>query len=175
VRDPYQMLRNLELALTQAFISYAHDDHRAFGEFQPCLKGIARLFKLDIWADTRLLPGHYWNHKIAEAIEASNIHILLMSVRFFGSDYILDHELPAIAARRRNGALTIPVLVERCLWYAFVSELQVAPMNEKGRLVPVRDWKPQRAGFSSACDQIAKAIEDHLHRPPATPFDWGKP
>ena len=110
------MLGHPELALTQAFISYAHDDHRAFEEFRACLKPVARAFSVDVWADKRLRPGHYWNHKIAEAIEASDIHILLMSVAFFGSDYIFDHELPAIAARCRIGALTIPVLIERCFW-----------------------------------------------------------
>jgi TIR domain-containing protein len=169
------MLGNLGLALTQAFISYAHDDYRAFEEFHVRLKPLARLFKLNIWADKRLLPGDYWSSEIAAQIELSDIHVLLMSARFFGSDYILDHELPAIAARCQNGALTIPVLIERCVWYAFVSQLQVAPMDEKGRLVAIRDWKPQRTGFSSAYDQIAKAIEDHLHRPPATLLHWGKP
>jgi hypothetical protein len=34
VRDPYQMLGYMEMALMQAFISYAHDDHRAFEEFR---------------------------------------------------------------------------------------------------------------------------------------------
>ena len=169
------MLGNPELALTQAFISYAHDDYLAFGEFRLRLKPVARILKFDVWADQRLLPGQYWNDKIAEAIKASDIHILLMSAGFFGSDYILDHEWPAIEARSHFGTLTIPVLIERCYWSAFVGGIQAAPMNEKGRLVPVKEWKPQRTGYSTACDQIGKAIEDHFHVAPATPFGWGKP
>ena len=98
-----------------------------------------------------------------------------MSIGFFNSDYIYDQELPAIAARCRKGALTVPVLIERCFWHAFVKQLQATPMNEKGRLVAVKEWKPPRTGYSTACDQIAKAIEDHFHLAPATPFDWGKP
>ena len=51
------MLGNLELALTQAFISYAHDDYLAFEEFHAGLKAVARAFKLDVWADKRLRPA----------------------------------------------------------------------------------------------------------------------
>lgn len=159
----------------QAFISYAHDDHRAFVEFRACLKPVARAFNIDVWADKRLRPGHYWNQKIADAITASDIHFLLMSNNFFGSDYIFDRELPAIAARCRGGALTLPVLVERCYWSAFVGELQAAPMSANGKLVPAKEWKPPRTGYATACEQIAAAIADHFKRVPATPFDWGRP
>ena len=175
MRDPYQMLGNLELALTQAFISYAHADYRAFDEFRERLKPVARQFDFELWADKRLRPGHFWNSEIAAQIEASDIYILLMSVGFFGSDYIFDHELPAIAARSHIGALIIPVLIERCYWSAFVGGIQATPMNEKGRLVPVKDWKPQRTGYSTATEQIATAIMDHLHRAPVKLFEWGKP
>lgn len=164
-----------KLGLMQAFISYAHDDHRAFDEFCVCLKPVARAFKIDIWADKRVRPGHYWNKKIAEAIEASDIHILLMSSCFFGSDYIYEDELPAIAGRHRDGALTAPVLIERCYWFAFVGVLQATPMTPKGKLLPAKDWKPPRMGFSTACEQIATAIQDHFKVAPVSPFKWSGP
>jgi hypothetical protein len=50
----------------QAFISYAHDDHRAFEEFETCLRPVARAFAIEVWADKRLRPRHYWREKIAE-------------------------------------------------------------------------------------------------------------
>jgi hypothetical protein len=156
----------------QAFISYAHTDHRALEEFRTCFKSVARAFKIDIWADVRLRPGHYWNQMIANKIEASDIHILLMSNGFFSSDYIFDQELPAIVARQQNGAMTAPVLIERCYWSAFVGVLQAAPMNPKGKLVPIGEWKPVRTGFSAASEQIATAIEDHFNISPVSPFPW---
>jgi TIR domain len=159
----------------QAFISYAHDDHRAFEDFNACLRPVARAFKINIWADKRLRPGHYWSKKIADAIDASDIHILLMSNSFFASDYIFDHELPAIVTRHQNGAMTAPVLIERCYWSAFVGMLQAAPINPKGKLVPTSEWKPLRTGFSTACEQIAVAIEDHFKIVPISPFSWRKP
>jgi hypothetical protein len=159
----------------QAFISYAHNDHRAFDEFRTCLQPVAKAFKFDIWADKRLRPGHYWNQIIADEIEASDIHILLMSNGYFGSDYIFDHELPAIVSRQQNGALVAPVLIERCYWSAFLGVLQAAPMNPKGKLLPVKEWKPPGTGFSTACEQIAIAIEDHFKLAPVSPFKWRKP
>jgi hypothetical protein len=159
----------------QAFISYAHSDHTAFEEFSACIKPVARAFKIDIWADKRLRPGHYWNQKIADAIKASEIHVLLMSNGFFGSDYIFDHELPAIAACCRDGALTAPVLIERCYWSAFVGVLQATPMTSRGKLLPTKEWKPTRTGFSTACEQIAIAIQDHFKVAPVSPFEWSGP
>lgn len=159
----------------QAFISYAHEDYRAFDEFLTCLIPVARAFKIDIWADKRLRPGNYWNKKIADAIDASDIHVLLMSNGFFRSDYIFDHELPAIVAQQQKGAMTAPVLLEHCYWSAFIGVLQAAPINPEGKLIPTGKWKPVRTGFSTACEQIAFGIEDHFKIAPTSPFPWRKP
>jgi hypothetical protein len=157
----------------QAFISYAHQDHRAFEEFCTCLKPVMRAFDIGIWADKRIDPGHHWGEKIADAVAASDIHIMLMSNGFFSSDYIFDHELPAIAIRHNDGALTLPILIERCYWSAFVGVLKVAPTSPRGKLIPANEWKPQRTGFVAACDQIAISIENHFKRTPA-PSLFGK-
>jgi hypothetical protein len=159
----------------QAFISYAHNDYRAFEEFCTCLKPVARAFDVDIWEDKRIRTGQHWNQEIAKAIEASEVHVLLMSNGFFGSDYIFTRELPAIVARQQNGAMTAPVLLERCYWSAFIGVLQAAPMNPKGRLLPINEWKIRRTGFSTACEQIAVALEEHFKIAPNSPFPWRKP
>jgi TIR domain-containing protein len=159
----------------QAFISYAHDDHRALENFSAHLKPVARAFKIDVWADKRISPGHHWNQKIRDAITASDIHILLMSNSFFCSDYIFDHELPAIVSRQQAGALTIPVLIERCYWSAFIGILQAVPMNPAGKLVPINEWKPHRRGFLAASEQIATSIQEHFGLAPASPFREGAP
>ncbi len=159
----------------QAFISYAHDDYRAFTEFSACLKPVARAFGIDVWADKRLKAGHYWDARIKAAIDASDMYVLLMSTRFLASDYIFDHELPAIEARSRSGALTLPVVLERCYWHAFLGVLQAVPMGDKGRLVPAKDWRPQRDGYCAACEQIAAAISDHFKIAPVSPFRWSGP
>jgi hypothetical protein len=159
----------------QAFVSYAHDDHHAFEEFRACLTPVARAFKIKIWADERLLPGDYWRQEIADAIAASQIHILLMSVGFFKSDYIFDHELPAIAARSRDGALTLPVLVEQCYWRLVGDALQAAPIGPRRKLVPVMKWRPRRDGHVAACEQIAGAIKSRFNLAPTPLVDWGKP
>ena len=159
----------------QAFISYAHDDYEEFERFNACLRPVARALNFEVWADRRLSPGDYWNERIASAIGNSDIHVLLMSIGFFNSDYIYDHELPAIAARCRSGALTTPVLVERCYWSAFVGVLMATPMTERGRLLPVKEWRRIDTGYTTACEQIASAIKDHFKRSPLTPFDWRRP
>jgi TIR domain len=71
------------------------------------LRATERAFKIEFWADKRIKAGNYWSTKIADAIEAAEIHILMLSPAYIRSDYIFDHELPAIndkCTKRRFGA-----------------------------------------------------------------------
>lgn len=136
------------------------------------LKALERAFGIDFWRDKRIKAGDYWTTKIADAIALARIHVLLVTPNFINSNYIFDHELPAINDKYRQGDLVVPVVLQRCTWQPFVAALQAVPMSEKGRLQAVKDWKPQDHGFHAACEQIQGAIEGFLGRPPASPFVW---
>ena len=64
--------------MLKGFISYAHADHAAFNELRTHLRAIERAFKIDFWADKRIRPRNYWSAKIADVIEAAQVHILLL-------------------------------------------------------------------------------------------------
>ena len=80
----------------KGFISYCHEDYRMFRDFRVHLKAIERAFKLDLWADSRIEAGYYWNDEIRDAIRSSDLFVLLTSPGFIASDYIYDKEIPAI-------------------------------------------------------------------------------
>jgi hypothetical protein len=162
--------------LTKGFISYAHEDHRAFEEICAHVTALERCFDLDFWRDKRIVAGNYWTSKIADAIEEASIHLLLFTPRFIASEYIAHHELPAINAKYGRGDLVLPVIVKRCMWQPFVGVLQAAPMTPQGRLQPVVEWKPQGNGYDAAREQLSDAIAAYLGKRPSPPFSWtGKP
>lgn len=159
----------------KGFISYAHTDHGNFERMRVYLKPVERAYGVDFWADRRIEAGDYWNGDIARAIQSASAYVLLMSPGYFASDYIFDHELPAIAKRRKAGALVVPVLVDRVMWEWAVGVLQATPMNDKGQLEAIADWKPSKRGFEAASRAIANAISTQFAIKPASPIDWGGP
>jgi hypothetical protein len=65
-------------------------------------------FQIDSWVDTRsLAPGEVINKKIEDAINSSDIAILLISKNFIESQYIQEHELKWINNRSNTGNMTI--------------------------------------------------------------------
>jgi hypothetical protein len=112
--------------------------------------------------------------KIADAIEAAQIHILMFSPAFIRSDYIFDHELPAINGKCTKGDLVLPVIIKRCAWSFFIEVLQAAPIDGTGRLLPVFEWKPHRNGYDAARQQIWSSLAARFGNPKPA-FTWGKP
>ena len=165
----------LAQTMLKGFISYAHDDYVAFNEMRTHLRAVERAFEIDFWADTRIRAGNYWSAKIADAIEAAQIHILMFSPAFIKSDYIFDHELPAINDKCGKGDLVLPVVIKRCAWSWTVGVLQSMPIDHSGRLLPVFEWKPRGNGYDSAREQIWSSITTQFGAPLKSPFTWGKP
>jgi CheY-like chemotaxis protein len=65
-----------------------------------------------------------------------------VSPGFIASDYIYDHEIPAIKARHLKGALVLPVVLKRCMWQFIANALQALPMHKghiKTRVLIIED------------------------------------
>jgi len=160
------------LKMLKGFISYAHADHAAFKELRTHLRAIERAFRIEFWADRRINPGDYWSKEIADAIETAQVHIALLSPAFIGSDYIFDHELPAINAKCGKGDMLLPVIVDRCAWSWVVGVLQALPTDHAGRLLPVHEWRPRGHGYDAAREQIWSSMANRFG-PPKGIFPWG--
>lgn len=158
----------------KGFISYAHDDYAAYEALRLHLKPIERAYGIDFWADKRISPGDHWNAKIKEAIDAACVHVLLVTPHFFASDYIFDHELPAINAKYAAGDLVLPIIVKRCCWAQWLGPLQAVPTSQQGRLLPVSEWRPKENGYDRAREQITPAIATHSAMSPKS-LDWSRP
>src|SRR5579863_4517182 len=155
---------------TQCFISYSHRDYAPCDRLLVHLKAVANRYGFPLWCDhERLRPGFQFNTKIAEAIDKSDIFIPLVTNDFFASDYILQHEGPAMLDRRKqhpNDILISPVIYQESCWRLYFGDyIQVAPMDHRRRVRPVARWRDREQGFAQAANEIADAIADWFGPP----------
>ncbi len=101
----------------KAFVSYNHKDERFLKEFKTNISPILRVSQLDLWDDTRIKPGEDWNLQIEEALNNSDIAILLVSENFIASDFIYKEELQPILKKAKEKGLTIFwIYISPCLF-----------------------------------------------------------
>jgi hypothetical protein len=156
----------------QCFISYSHRDHASFERLLTHLKPVAHLYGFKLWHDRRIKPGYYWNATINSEIEQSDIFVPLITNDFFASDYIMQHELPAILEQHKNAsALLVPVIYRESCWRSFFGDyIEVAPKNSKHNLVPIFKWPDREEGFAVAANAISASIEDWFGVKPTPMF-----
>jgi hypothetical protein len=97
------------------FISYSHRDRKHLDRLQVHLRPLELGGLIDVWDDTRLMPGSQWKQELAMAIETAKAAILLISADFLASEFITENELPPLLkAAREDGGAILPVIVGAC-------------------------------------------------------------
>ena len=157
------------------FISYSHDDARWAQRFRVLLKPLVRVRRMQLWDDTVIRAGDAWHPEIERAILRSRLALLLVSADFLASDYVMDHELPAL---RRHGVRLAPVLIADCFWDA-VPELATVQwlhdIERDGALSLIGDHAGQRdRAIRRACERLLEVTpEPALAGAGATPARAG--
>ena len=114
---------------------------------------------IELWDDTRLLPGADWKKEIAEAMATTRVAVLLVSADFLASRFIASDELPPLLARAQTeGAVIMPVIVgpSRFDRSPSLSRFQAvnppsSPLGQMGR-----------PAAEAVLNRLAHAIEDAL-------------
>lgn len=98
------------------FISYSHKDLTWLNEVQTNLKVLHfNDYDFEVWDDTRLKGSEKWFIEISQALEKSDIAILLVSTSFLASEFIRNEELPKLINIANNrGAKILPLIVRPC-------------------------------------------------------------
>ena len=120
------------------FISYAHDDHELFEEFQKHLNAVELAFpRVAFQADPQIHGGQRWQDEILRMIGQAELFILLVTPSFLNSEFILTTELPAMRQRYQDvGALLLPVVLKQCMWQWICRDVQALPSHNK-RIKPI--------------------------------------
>lgn len=100
------------------FISYSHDDEAYFNVLSNGLKKIiknSKDFEWEIWDDTKIYVGTFWDDEIQANIKDCNIALLLVSVGFMSSSYIKEKEFNEFKKKyAENGILIFPIVFSPC-------------------------------------------------------------
>jgi hypothetical protein len=146
----------------KGFISYCHNDLAMFDELRKHLKVFERAYGVTFWADTSIQAGRQWRPEIQQAIDAAQVFLLLVSHNYLASDFISDHEMPAIRKQiSATGALAIPVILLQCGWKEEFGNVQAVPTID-GHDKAIADWVPMHDGYNRAREQVASSIKDRF-------------
>lgn len=122
----------------KVFVSYSHFDKDFLGDIQRHFKPF--LDKIDYWDDSKILPGQKWEDAIKTAIKETKVAILLVSIDFLGSSFILNNELPPLlAAAEEEGAVMLIVVLRPCYFEDFPKLNQYQTMNPPSRPISKMD------------------------------------
>ena len=118
----------------KVFISYSHKDEKWLKRLDVHLKPLLRDENIDIWDDRRISAGSQWREEIQKALDGAKVAVLLISANFIASDFIINHELPALLnAAREDGAIILPIIigVSRFSRYPALSKFQAINPPDK--------------------------------------------
>lgn len=124
--------RACQLGRAKLVFSYSHEDEAWKNLLEKHLNVLAKQNIIEIWTDRQIGPGHPWRKAILRAIDSADVVILVISVDFLISDFILNVEVPRILKRHQNKKLAlVPVLVRPCAWEAvdWLRKIQIRPWN----------------------------------------------
>lgn len=139
------------------FVSYAHEDEDWLKRIQPFLKilKLDRQVHLKVWSDRELKPGDDWEAIIDEKLQAAKVAILIVTVNFLDSDFIMEKELPYLLQRRETASLKIiPVLARQCNYERIQGLGSLQFVTVKGRAL--------QAGSDDDVDTALKGLVDEL-------------
>ena len=102
---------------TKVFISYSHENEEDQQRLLTHLRAAKQNNKVEWWDDTQIKPGEKWHEEIRKAIASTRVAILLVSVDYLASEFILKNELPPLlTASEEEGITILPVILGPCIF-----------------------------------------------------------
>lgn len=73
--------------------------------------------RIDPWDDSRIAPGKPWKEEISRALDSAAVAILLVGPGFLASEFVMEHELPALLnSAKLRGVTLFPLIVGYCAY-----------------------------------------------------------
>ena len=141
----------------QVFISYSHKDREWLSKLQTMLKPMVRNKIISVWEDTKISAGDEWRGEIKEELARAKVAVLLVSPYFLQSDFIAEHELPALLdAAKKEGLVLLWVYISPCLYdETDIEHYQAA--NDISKPLDSLTPSEQNAVLVSVCRKIKTA------------------
>lgn len=146
---------------TNVFVSYSHKDRKHLERLQVHLKDLERKGMIDLWSDTKIVPGANWREEITRAIETASVGVLLVSADFLASQFIAEDELPPLLkAAETRGTVILSVILSPCGFdFSPLSQFQAA--NDPSK--PLTKMNSHQK--EELWNEVAKIIRDAIKAP----------
>ena len=101
----------------KVFICYDGDDDKLAKQLRDHLRPLKEHGLIDLWDQTKILPGAITRDEIEYAIESAGVAVILTSANLLNSDYIRQYQLPTLLSFAANrGTWVIPVRARACFY-----------------------------------------------------------
>jgi hypothetical protein len=148
--------------MLHGFVSYSHLDEKAVNAFMRHLRVTEDRDPVRFWIDGRITGGRKWRREIAIAIDRADVFVTMITVDFSISDFIREHEWPAIRARQDAiNALVVPVILAPGRRPGWVEEIQAIPVR-RGEILAIKNWRDPESGYDAAHTQLLRAMDEHF-------------
>jgi len=147
----------------KTFIIYARADAAFKDELLTHLHGFVENALIEKWVDSDLLPGEEWEKRIERELDAAHLVLMLVSADALKSEFIRKKELKTALEKKHAGnARVVPILVRDCLWelHADLSELQLLPKDENGKVRGVAGWPSRDSAWTNVCKELLTLVQD---------------
>ncbi|MGH9196038.1 MAG: toll/interleukin-1 receptor domain-containing protein, partial [Acidimicrobiia bacterium] len=150
--------------MAKVFFSYSHKDEALRDQLETHLALLKNQGLIESWHDRRIVAGSEVDQSIYEAMESSEVILLLISADFLASAYCYSREMKRAMERHdAKEARVIPVILRDCDWHsAPFGKLLAAPRDGK----PVTLWPDIDQAFADVAKQVRRAVEEQTDSAP---------
>jgi len=141
----------------KVFISYSHKDKRLKDKLITHLNSLIRQKYISLWYDNMILPGKEIDEEIREALQDSQIVLLLLSADYLTSNYCYQEEMEvAMELRREKKTVVLPIMLREVdLRGTPIDNLLSLPEDRKA----VTQFRNEDVAFKNIAEGIRRVAE----------------
>ena len=97
----------------KTFISYCHDDENSEKTKTSFIKSVSLVVKeygIELWDDTKILPGDDWDEKISKNLSESSIVFVLVSQNYIASEPCINE----LNKAKQENKIIVPIILNDC-------------------------------------------------------------
>ena len=146
----------------RVFLSYSHQDRVWRDAFRQMLGPVLERYGVELWADDHIRSGDRWERVIGNALDGTDLGLLLVTPAYLVSSFSWEVEIPGLLAAQ---VPVIWVLVEDCLWEDVDTLSQIQSVQDARRDEALADHPRPTRELARLCRKIRDEHLAGLHVP----------
>ncbi len=152
---------------TDVCVYCSSEDKKYSQELKKHFEYYRRKYNLDVWDDTRVLPGSMWRQEMMQALQSARVVVLLISVDFFASNLVAEYILPQLLTAARQKKVPIINVILRYCDFESTELAQFRPVNSPSHPLAAMKRSEQEAIWTA----VAKLVREIMAKQTETTFE----